>query len=152
MIVGRSARAIYCSDNCKKVRDNLARKIIQKEKRCMVCNKTMVPTRVTKKFCSSKCKDTNKIKKMSKWDRIEKYYGLTEHQWKNLLSSQGGVCAICKKKSNIWHTDHDHSCCPPNRYTCGKCVRGILCNRCNQAIGLLSEDISSFARAVEYLS
>lgn len=125
---------------------------MQQEKECLMCNKPMVPTRATKKFCSNKCKDDNKVKNMTRWVRIEKYYGLTEQEWTALLKSQNNVCAICKNKSETWHTDHDHRCCPPGRYTCGKCIRGILCNRCNQAIGLLKEDVTVFARAMEYLS
>jgi hypothetical protein len=40
--------------------------------------------------------------------------------------------------------DHDHECCPAGR-SCGKCVRGVICRRCNIAIGYLRDD-SEFAR------
>lgn len=57
-------------------------------------------------------------------------------------------CEICGKKGlphKQLHVDHDHKCCPVPRYpngatkyhkTCGKCVRGILCDRCNGNVGL----------------
>lgn len=45
--------------------------------------------------------------------------------------------------------DHDHSCCKGG-YSCGKCIRGIVCQRCNVVIhhfevnGFLFEDIDKY--------
>lgn len=59
-------------------------------------------------------------------------YNLTIDQYDAMLASQGGVCAICGSKGGKRHmsVDHDHYCCP-GRNSCGKCVRGILCQNCN---------------------
>lgn len=32
--------------------------------------------------------------------------------------------------------DHDHDCCPGEK-SCGQCVRGVLCSRCNSHLGHL---------------
>lgn len=75
----------------------------------------------------------------------EQRYGMAKGAWEILFDSQGQRCAnkACPEpegaRSKVWHTDHDPSCCP-GRKSCGKCVRGILCQCCNQALGLLRDD------------
>lgn len=81
-------------------------------------------------------------------------YGIGLAEYRQMLESQGGVCAICGNSPyasvrNL-SVDHDHSCCAGNR-SCGKCVRGLLCLRCNNAIGLLRDSPEVVQSAVDYL-
>lgn len=81
-------------------------------------------------------------------------YKLTPEQYDAILQSQGGGCKICGRvpdetKKNF-SVDHDHSCCP-GRYSCGKCIRGILCNRCNVVLGFIQDDHTIFERMKQYL-
>ncbi len=78
-------------------------------------------------------------------------YGLTVEEYESMYSAQGGVCAICGSpetvKGNGGETkmlaiDHDHGT--------GK-VRGLLCNNCNRAIGLLGDDVEIMLNAIEYI-
>lgn len=65
-------------------------------------------------------------------------YGLTEEAFRARLASQGGTCAMCHepfKGDQRIYVDHDHACCPDEGRSCGKCVRGLLCLRCNAALG-----------------
>lgn len=68
-------------------------------------------------------------------------YGLTVSEVDRLLESQGGTCAICCTSPAV-HVDHDHST--------GK-VRGILCFRCNAALGQFGDDPRVLRRAARYL-
>jgi hypothetical protein len=52
-------------------------------------------------------------------------------------------CELCDRRLSVsqssshgvtWSIDHDHGCCPAG-VSCGKCVRGLLCQRCNMMLG-----------------
>lgn len=79
-------------------------------------------------------------------------YGLTVQQYDEMLASQNGVCAICERppgKKRLC-VDHDHLCCPGIK-SCGKCVRGLLCDRCNRGIGLFGDSPQALKKAIRYL-
>ena len=71
-------------------------------------------------------------------------YGLTVAEYNRLLTEQQNVCFICKKtnKHKMLCVDHDHET--------GQ-VRGLLCDLCNRALGLLHDDINLLRRAIGYL-
>lgn len=75
-----------------------------------------------------------------------KTYGLTVADFDALLAKQGGVCAICKGTPNgpgkRFHVDHCHK---------SSKVRGLLCGKCNTAIGLLNDDPERAESAAAYL-
>lgn len=77
--------------------------------------------------------------------RLKSVYGITVEQYNEMLNEQGGCCAICGTNEPTgynWHVDHNHDT--------GK-VRALLCSQCNQAIGMMKEDVSILRRAIEYL-
>lgn len=82
-----------------------------------------------------------------KFNRLRNYkekYGITIKDYEVYLMKQDGKCAICKKEDTTkLAVDHRHSD--------GK-VRGLLCKKCNLAIGLFHDDISILFSAIEYLS
>jgi hypothetical protein len=61
-----------------------------------------------------------------------------------MLASQNGRCYLCGTEltpgaRNAINVDHDHDHCPAGK-SCPVCRRGLACNRCNSAIGLLEDD------------
>lgn len=94
--------------------------------------------------------------KMSPRDRqareLRRRYGITPDEYDAMLKKQNKVCAICKDREATVHrisqktqklaVDHDHNT--------GK-VRGLLCSRCNKALGLFYDDLTLLTAATEYL-
>lgn len=80
-------------------------------------------------------------------------YSITDEQYAALLSRQGGVCAVCRLPDGFGRSlsvDHDHLCCSGAR-SCGQCVRGLLCNRCNQAMGRFRDSAERLREAADYV-
>ena len=75
--------------------------------------------------------------------RLKTIYGLTAEQHRWLVEQQNGVCAICKQPSRrALCVDHCHAT---------RQVRGLLCDKCNTALGLLDDDAGRMLAAVAYL-
>lgn len=138
---------------------------------CSQCNeeKTLVSfhkKKSSKDGLQPKCKDCN-IQNVQNWQnknpekyelawkervgnesvvhrRRAKRYGLTPDELTILLEQSGGVCEICKRKPNKWLVvDHCHN---------SNIVRGILCELCNQALGLFADNVEYMESAIKYLN
>lgn len=65
-------------------------------------------------------------------------------------------CEICGDKPNrTLQVDHDHNCCSGIK-ACKKCVRGVVCNKCNINVGkyekgLMRDDNPHLEKVKEYL-
>jgi recombination endonuclease VII len=82
-------------------------------------------------------------------------YSMTIEQYEEMLGRQGGKCASCRSsdpgRGDHFAVDHDHRCCPGKR-SCGKCIRGLLCIKCNSVLGLLDDDPDKLAALIAYLT
>ncbi len=87
---------------------------------------------------------------------LRRRYGTTLEFLENLLAAQNETCAICEKhwtacvpafKARIDETFLNHLCVDHDHRT--HQVRGLLCNSCNTAIGLLEEDYGRFLNAIQ---
>lgn len=76
--------------------------------------------------------------------KVWRSYGLTPEDYQAMLERQGGLCAICFHTNGrkILSIDHDHR---------NGDVRGLLCDQCNWALGLLRDATPIIYNALEYL-
>lgn len=80
-------------------------------------------------------------------------HNLTVEQWDAMLLQQDDkrlACGEANRAERNLHIDHDHACCP-GTYSCGRCIRGLLCSQCNTALGLLGDDVTKVMNLAAYL-
>jgi len=76
---------------------------------------------------------------------LRRRFGMSLDDYRAMLELQRGGCAICGRpepEGGSLHVDHDHET---------GAVRGLLCFRCNGALGNLDEDVDRLADAIAYL-
>jgi len=109
---------------------------------------------ICKKCKCAKEKQRRKINpNMDRTNRFRLKYGITYEHYLLMLEQAGHKCAICNKeeteiqqpskKVKMLSVDHDHAT--------GE-VRGLLCGRCNKAVGLFSDDVKLLDSAIKYLT
>ena len=69
-------------------------------------------------------------------------FKLTPEKWQAIWDYQDGKCAICGHALKIANTDHDHKS--------GE-TRGLLCSRCNRALGRFGDSLVLLLAAVRYV-
>lgn len=128
----------------------------ESHKQCRVCEQMKPYSEFSKKDKrnaqrESYCFD---CKKFMGTERVLSRYGLSVESYMQIFNSQDGVCIICKnpeKDGRRLSVDHDHSCCA-GAYSCGKCIRGLLCTRCNKTLGMVQDNCDHLNAMINYLS
>jgi Recombination endonuclease VII len=90
-------------------------------------------------------KNRDRINKKLREIHLRNKFGLTPEQYDEMLERQGGGCAICGSPPTpaiSLHVDHDHGT--------GE-IRGLLCVRCNNGIGLFRESPDLLDLATKYI-
>lgn len=87
-------------------------------------------------------------------------YKLTIEEYLDMYAEQQGLCKLCfnpetaldKRTGRVrpLSVDHDHSCCP-NKNSCGECIRGLLCHRCNLVLGACEDNPHLLTRMAGYV-
>jgi hypothetical protein len=95
----------------------------------------------------SNTKDRKRIR--ARRNKLKRQYGMTVEEWETLFNAQGRCCANsgCRAKEpkgirGYWHTDHDH--------ITGQ-IRGILCRKCNLALGHVNDSTVLLRGLIEYI-
>jgi recombination endonuclease VII len=142
---------------------------------CAVCGSQFVPDHSRRTTCGPACKHERQRRVERDWlqtpsgkksiaafnsRRVRMYadnpqprrdevlrssYGITRQEWGAILGRQEGRCAICADvldKGKGTHIDHCHAT---------GIVRGLLCGRCNVAIGMLKDNSTLLRAAARYV-
>lgn len=109
---------------------------------CIACSKR----------CAAERKDKAKVY-MAAYDAERQYkrYGITRAEFVALHEQQGGMCRICARTIRVNGPAGSDRAVLDHCHVTGR-VRGVLCNHCNMAIGLLGESVDNVRRAAEYLA
>lgn len=95
---------------------------------------------------------TTRCRECEKFSKTLKEFGLSREQFNKMMEEQNHCCKICeipidkyRKQSyrNYFAVDHCHN---------NGQVRGLLCDKCNRALGFFKDDIENLKRAITYLS
>lgn len=153
-------RSYYCSDDCvaeanrRRGREFYRRKNgcprsgDRLESECRDCGKrfTYVVRKRRRRVCDS-CRRANQTDPTDPTNRFRKH-GVTREWYEQQLARQDGKCGnkVCGTEDpghhGTFYIDHDH--------VTGE-ARGLLCPRCNFAIGHARDDIDVLAGLVDYL-
>jgi hypothetical protein len=84
---------------------------------------------------------------------LKKYFGITLSDYNSRLEKQANCCAICNEQETHKANNGNkiRSLAVDHCHKTGK-IRGLLCTKCNTAIGLLRDDVLIMGRAMEYIA
>lgn len=101
---------------------------------CEHCNSNYKASSSNQKWCDVCTPDNGSTNRM-------RLYGISKADFDLLLAKQNGTCALCPRFEKLV-VDHDHAT---------NSVRGLLCYRCNIALGAIDSDKSWSKNAEEYI-
>ena len=110
---------------------------------CIICANQIGKNR--HKLLPEEKKDYYKRNKRTTRNAIlKREFGITIEDYEALFKSQNGLCAICGELETrkALAVDHNHKT---------KIIRGLLCGRCNPAVGYLKDDPNLARKLAEYL-
>ena len=85
----------------------------------------------------------DRVLEVRELSRVKRLYGLTPEKYAEVrLIEHCQICGSTESRNGKLAIDHDHST--------GE-FRGMLCHKCNMAIGLLNDDVEVLSKAIDYL-
>jgi hypothetical protein len=99
-------------------------------------------------WARAKKNDPEKYALMARRSRLKRRYGISLEDYEQLLTKQGGHCALCERtpeheRHGFLAVDHCHET--------GR-VRGLLCEQHNLALGKMGDTESSIRKVLSYLT
>jgi len=129
--LARIKTQIKCGSSCSYYRRKSAKTVS-----CVGCGKEFASGRSDRKTCGNH--ECALYRRRARYPHVT---GVSWEQYQEMLRRQDGRCAICLRNESVIDPrskaikslciDHDHV---------SSLVRGLLCMRCNRAVGLLRDD------------
>jgi recombination endonuclease VII len=117
---------------------SMAHTLANTVRQCKLCNEPFTPTHAVQIYCSGRCWKAVNRKKRPR----PPAFSIPIGQYRAMMASQNGRCAICGgTQKHKLAVDHCHET---------MVVRGLLCHRCNMALGVFTTD-ALLQSAREYL-
>lgn len=108
--------------------------------RCRPCNRLHVQNIANKQ---KKQFGYSEYRRRRRKYELSHYYGITVNEYNRLVEQQKDKCAICHGKPEAClAVDHCHE---TNK------IRGLLCRKCNSALGLFDNNPIHLKNAIKYL-
>lgn len=96
----------------------------------------------------SSCRDCSA--EISTRNKLKRKHGFTQTRYTEVWESQRGLCAICKKPETRTRLGKPCRLVVDHNHATGK-IRELLCSSCNQALGLIHEDLQTLDNMKEYI-
>ena len=119
---------------------------------CNKCGNNLPDEKFSKRtYASGKVALQNRCKKCQHSMRVSYYkpheaarrkFRLTDEDYNTLIEKSKEGCEVCHAPLTKVCIDHCH--------TTGK-VRGVLCNNCNTALGLVGDNVDTLYKLIQYL-
>ena len=142
----RSDHTKFCA-KCKVVKNAAEFTVVKKTGLLALYCKVCTQAASKKEREADKAKDPKAYAAKNRDSALRSKYGISLLDYEEILEVQEGHCAICpttpaEERLSVLVVDHNHDT--------GE-VRGLLCNACNTAIGLLKDDPVVATSAAKYL-
>ena len=90
-----------------------------------------------------KCQGKQRVQYWKPHQVARRKFGLSDEEYTTLIERSQGLCEVCNNPmGNKRCIDHDHNT--------GE-IRGVLCNNCNTALGLVGDNVTTLTKLIQYL-
>src|SRR5262245_15570650 len=151
----RDAPGSYCR-TCKATyrRERYLWKTPQHPTECKQCGAWLEPPKRSSRpkiFCSKQCRsdwhNANQTREYRRDSLLRNTFGISLDDYNRMLAEIDGRCPLCgcteaESRNDVFDVDHCHNTDK---------VRGLLCHRCNWALGILGDNPTLLRRAADYL-
>lgn len=83
--------------------------------------------------------------------KIKSSYGISGSDYESMVAIQKNKCAICHQPETVKRLGKTRTLCVDHAHDASRQVRGLLCSKCNQMIGLAGDDPTVLRSAIQYL-